>query len=75
MSDFTKSKIGDQVYSITAGWGNIVKRIDGILVVDFGHEDTYEYTMDGKANPEDLRPELYPEIMVVIPHKVLSNDN
>lgn len=75
MSDFTKSKIGDQVYSITAGWGNIVNRIDCILVVDFGHEDTYEYTLDGKADQADLRPELYPELMVVIPQKVLSNGN
>ena len=74
MSDLSKLKKGDKVYSLTAGWGKVIGRIDDVLQVDFGHKDTYEYTIDGKADQDDIRAELYTEVMTVIPKTVLSND-
>lgn len=52
---FETAKVGDRVWCITAGWGE-VRRIDSTkaypIAVDFANDDFKTYTVDGLYNDE-----------------------
>lgn len=75
MTDFSKSKLGDPVYSITAGWGKITDIGIDTIIVKFSERTEYEYYFDGKCNKLDTRPELYLETMIIMPQQNVTNEN
>lgn len=70
---FRNAKIGDKVWDIIYGWGNIISVIKDYpfpIAVDFSNGKTISYKFNGKNNDTDINPRLFwDEIKFEIPEK------
>ncbi|MFR4518588.1 MAG: hypothetical protein ACLT40_01345 [Fusobacterium sp.] len=67
------AKVGDRVWDIIYGWGNIISVIKNYpfpIAVDFSNGKTISYKFNGKNNDTDINPRLFwDEIKFEIPEK------
>ena len=76
---FEDAKIGDKVYSLTQGWGEVIEyETDGEeypLIVEFEYKGIIErFTIDGRIYNKDKYPALFwNEIAFVVPDKPLPD--
>jgi len=54
-------KVGDRVYHIEYGWGEVVETYNGIsfpILVEFANDLVYSFTLDGREITESKQPML-----------------
>lgn len=70
---FENAKVGDKVWDIIYGWGNIISVIKDYpfpIMVEFGNGKRTSYKFNGKYNDTDVNPVLFwNEIKIDIPEK------
>lgn len=73
------AKVGDRVWDIIYGWGNIISVIKNDpfpIAVDFSNGKTISYKFNGKNNDTDINPRLFwDEIKYEIPEKPFNLEN
>lgn len=57
--DFSEAKIGDKVFALDLGWGEVVSLYAGGLVVEFEGRFAQLYLVDGRECEEDINQMLY----------------
>ena len=75
MPDFSEAEVGDRVFSILSGWGEIADTKGAVypLLVKFNVGSSNCYIMDGRLDSDDIRADLYwDEVTLDVPESALT---